>query len=453
MSNEDRDIKEQLENFNPPKTSIFIYHAVRLFVSFSIMFFFLALAQYVGYLGLNIIWGVLVAGTITFLALRAMAKWSEPTPAPAIAKATLLTGVAWPLLVFIGSYIKYNEEIKYLNYHESIIYKIGIIGLVVPIILAISGRIFTMGAGGLRTTAIGVMAAFLTDCAALLLTLGSETGGSRSCGRPYRVRDKQSLAKLNAETSWSSLHVSVALPEEPMLREALGQAWLQDARSEHASIAAFARLTQQLLAAGAPPELLTQVSQAAADEVRHAEICFSLARHYLGRAVGASKFPEALDVRAAACKPDALLTQLAVEALLDGCLNEGWAAAEASRAASGAADPAIRSLLQAIAIDEDRHAELGWTILEWTLQVDTEQVAPSLVSAMAACPKTVPFVDLTVLPSAEHHLYGRLGAGEREATYVQTRVRVQARLRGLLSAALKRSPVSTGLTYLSLTTP
>ena len=56
------------------------------------------------------------------------------------------------------------------------------------------------------------------------------------------------------------------LDEETRL--ALGAWWAEIAALEHASVASFARFTLQLLSLGAPPELLADVGQASADEIR-----------------------------------------------------------------------------------------------------------------------------------------------------------------------------------------
>ena len=58
-----------------------------------------------------------------------------------------------------------------------------------------------------------------------------------------------------------------SLPAETRAR--LGVAWLEIARMEHASIAAFARFALQLLAVGAPPDLILAGQRAMADETNH----------------------------------------------------------------------------------------------------------------------------------------------------------------------------------------
>ena len=89
--------------------------------------------------------------------------------------------------------------------------------------------------------------------------------------------------------------------------------WMRAARTEYASVAAFARLATELMALGAP-------------------------------------------------RPDLTLRELAIEALLEGCIGEGVAAAEAARAIEGASER-VRPVLETIARDELRHATLSWGVL------------------------------------------------------------------------------------------
>jgi hypothetical protein len=132
---------------------------------------------------------------------------------------------------------------------------------------------------------------------------------------------------------------------------------------EHASIASFGQLALQLLSLGAPAELVEQAHVAALDEIEHARICFALASAYGGQRYG----PGALDAAAEA-------SALELEALVcanveEGCVGETLAALEAAEAARRAQDPVVRAALEAIAFDEEQHAQLGWSIWGWALGV------------------------------------------------------------------------------------
>lgn len=166
---------------------------------------------------------------------------------------------------------------------------------------------------------------------------------------------------------------------DPVTRAALAEAWLDDALAEHASVAAFTRVSMQLLAVGAPPELLDGAHRAAMDEVRHARQCFTLASMYGARweAPGALA-PDAL--RAAICERPAI----AREALLEGCLGEGVAAAVARASSETAEDPVVKGVLTAVADDETHHCELAWKILAWCLETGGAATADAVAEALKA---------------------------------------------------------------------
>jgi hypothetical protein len=147
---------------------------------------------------------------------------------------------------------------------------------------------------------------------------------------------------------------------------------------EHASIAAFARFALELLSLGAPPDLLMQAHQALADETAHARDAFALASAYAGRPVG----PGSLDVGGAlaARTPLAIVTT----AILEGCIGETVAAVEATEALAHATDPAVRTALERIAVDETRHAELAWRFVQWVLRAGDADLREHLSTHLVA---------------------------------------------------------------------
>ena len=66
------------------------------------------------------------------------------------------------------------------------------------------------------------------------------------------------------------------------------------------------------------------------------------------------------------------LTRLAIESWVDGCLGEGFAAQRAMVAGQQAQQKEVRSTQHSIAVDEQKHAELGWKIVAWVLSQDTD---------------------------------------------------------------------------------
>ena len=161
----------------------------------------------------------------------------------------------------------------------------------------------------------------------------------------------------------------VACDEDRAVRDHFAAA----AQLEASSVWTFLRLAAELAAVGAPDALIAAALDAADDEVRHAELC---ARAAGGLALAALP-PGTARPRFTHRSPLALAT-LAREAWLEGCLNEGAAAAEASNASSEATIPTTRAMLAAIATDEARHAELAWDVLAWVL-AQAPELATTLV--------------------------------------------------------------------------
>ncbi|WP_433926309.1 ferritin-like domain-containing protein [Sorangium cellulosum] len=193
-------------------------------------------------------------------------------------------------------------------------------------------------------------------------------------GRPFLVEGVARTAEPAARDDWRA-----AAPGAPPRREALSpeqQAalaahWTRSALLEHASIAAFARFSLQLLSLGAPPELVHAAQAAMGDEAEHARMCFELASAFAGRGVGPG--PLAID---GALGGDGA-REILVTTFREGCVGETVAAIEAAEAALHATDPAIRRALEKIAEDETRHAELAFRFTAWALERD-----PSLASAV-----------------------------------------------------------------------
>jgi len=150
----------------------------------------------------------------------------------------------------------------------------------------------------------------------------------------------------------------------PALRHAVVEHWTRAAQMEHASVAAFSRFSLQLLAVGAPPSLLEDAHRAALDEIKHAELCFSLATLYAGQSVGPGPLP--VDARALTSWS---LLEAAVGTVEEGCVGETIAALEAQVAADLAQDEAVRAVQRRVYEDESRHAELAWRFVRWAAQV------------------------------------------------------------------------------------
>lgn len=187
--------------------------------------------------------------------------------------------------------------------------------------------------------------------------------GSCAIGRPLVHDGQQLTAQVGAPGLWSR----GARPDKRVLRgpqrRALAAYWTDAALIEHASVASFARLSMDLMAHCAPPELLLRCQVAAADEVRHARAAFALASVYGGQSVGPG--PLQAPPRAAPS-----LRELAVDVATHGAVGETLAALLAAEQLRVARDAAVCAHLREVVRDEAEHAELAWAILRWALHRD-----------------------------------------------------------------------------------
>ncbi len=256
-------------------------------------------------------------------------------------------------------------------------------------------------------------------------------------GRPLRAEGQAITAPARTRADWAAGAEPLVAEVDAGTRRALARAWLADAASEHASVAAFARLALDLLAVGAPADLVAQAHAAAMEEVGHARQCFALASAYAGAPLG----PGALAVPPATAKtPAEALRALALESFMEGCLGEGTAAACARRARMGARDAAARATLGQIAREEARHEALGWAVVAWCVGEGGAEVEGALREALAQVEGRGAGGDAerAVEESGEGALagvlaaHGRLSPAEARRARAVVERRAARRLRGML---------------------
>lgn len=206
-------------------------------------------------------------------------------------------------------------------------------------------------------------------------------------GRPFLIDGRPRAAAARTAASRTAAPDAAAWAEAGVApriaglsaaeREALAAAWARDGLLEHASVASFARFSLDLLAAGAPADLVEAAHLAALDEVRHARLCLALAGAYRGAAVEPGPFPCGDVVRVA---PD--LAALAAATAREGCVGETVAAILAAEQLAAATDPAVREALAVIARDEARHAELAFRVVAWALREGGAPVRAAVAAAL-----------------------------------------------------------------------
>lgn len=242
-----------------------------------------------------------------------------------------------------------------------------------------------------------------SDCAAgggcmaeqfdLSLSLGAWHCVEQACpviGRPFLCDGQARLAAAKQRTDWcAALPAADALDvvADETLRAAVADGWLQQALMEHASVAAFARFSLQLLSLGAPAELVSAAAQAQADEIAHAQDCFALARRSGAGDVGPGPLP------LAGALDETELSSIVLGTILEGCVGETVAALEAAEACAQCADPTARAVLERIARDETRHAQLAWRVVAWALETGPASLRGEVGEAFAR--------ELATAPSAQ----------------------------------------------------
>jgi len=177
-----------------------------------------------------------------------------------------------------------------------------------------------------------------------------EPGGECTLGRLYREHGHALTASVPANDPWG-----------------------QVAAGEHASIAAFAKLQLQLMAHGAPMDLVERVAEALRDEVRHTQVALGFSGL---DALGPLPLRQAVD-------PSISLAELTADAVREGCVGETLSALLTRAAAEHAPTPAERDALHSIADDEDRHAALSWALVAWAVEAGGPEVEDAVRAAFA----------------------------------------------------------------------
>lgn len=231
-------------------------------------------------------------------------------------------------------------------------------------------------------------------------------------GRPLRAEGVPVLAPPELRVDWSTPRPITPHDLDATTRQRLASHWLGEAAAEHASVAAFARFSLQLLALAAPPELVSAAHIAALDEVRHAQQCYALAARYSGeqRGPGALLLPGGPLL----CDP----ATVALETLRDGCLGESLAARAVAQAAAAAGDPEVARVLREIAADEENHAALAWQTVAWLLRRHPQPVRRALAAFLASVSRAA---DRGVPGDAhDDHMHGVLTPDQHLAVRQQT---------------------------------
>lgn len=133
--------------------------------------------------------------------------------------------------------------------------------------------------------------------------------------------------------------------------------WRAQALLEHASVASFARASLELLAVGAPLDLVRRTHEAALDEIEHTKQCLAVARALDGKDIDIGP----LEPLAPRPGDRALVAE---RALHEAAIPERASADDARRRAALVGGD-LRAMLLQQAEDEERHAQLALDVVAW----------------------------------------------------------------------------------------
>jgi hypothetical protein len=160
------------------------------------------------------------------------------------------------------------------------------------------------------------------------------------------------------EIAWAELDAS-ALGDAG--RRTVGATWRERMKQEHLAVGAFALLAQELAEEGADPIVLSLVTRASADEVRHAEVCKSFAIALLGEASVEPRLrglPRVPGHETASSRARVLFHLVEM-----CCLSETLTGVYLTEMLARTTDPVARAAVESLLEDEIDHGRVGWAYL------------------------------------------------------------------------------------------
>ncbi len=192
------------------------------------------------------------------------------------------------------------------------------------------------------------------------------------CGRTLRDGERVVVTPGAARSGW--VRAAPAQSRTPDARRAARFEAM--AAAEHASIASFARTSLDLLALGAPADLIADTHRAALDEIEHARVAYELA----SEAAGASRGPAALELPP---HPPATFASFTRSTFVDACVGESIGASDLRELAAREPDERVARMLERITDDEERHVELAFRTLAWAVSAGGAEARTALARAMS----------------------------------------------------------------------
>jgi hypothetical protein len=203
-------------------------------------------------------------------------------------------------------------------------------------------------------------------------------------GRPMRYENELVLAPEIARTGWGDIDVAAAAREVAATPERIAH-WKHVALLEHGSVAAFANVSLELMALGAPASMVEAAHVAALDEIRHARIFWSLVKELSDEDVG----PGPMTIPHQPIDAERILVSTVVE----GCVGETLGALVFFEVAERVGGE-LGKLYRAIAEEEATHAELAFRIVRFLVGSDPRLAERARDAARRASRQGSPMLDL-----------------------------------------------------------
>ena len=179
-------------------------------------------------------------------------------------------------------------------------------------------------------------------------------------GTPLEAEHQRLMRRRSVPIPWDQSTAAALTPPE---RARLAATWTRRAAAEYLAVTTFAVLAIDLVAAGAPADVLSLCMRAGIDEVRHAELAIRMIEIYGGQRVvppaGMSSLPD--DPKRAR------LHQAVANTILVSCVSETYATTVLTATRDVTTDPTTHGVLTSIYSDEVMHARLGWSYLRYAI--------------------------------------------------------------------------------------
>lgn len=165
-------------------------------------------------------------------------------------------------------------------------------------------------------------------------------------------------------------------------RARLAETWRRRSAAEYLAVSTFSILAIDLVAAGAPADVLSHCVRAQLDEIRHAELAIRMVEIYGGKRIepvaGMSRLPDSPETPK--------LHQAVANTLLVSCVSETYATTVLLATRDQTTDPVAHAVLTSIYSDEVMHARLGWSYLRFGIEKGGQGV---IDAAAAMVPRAV----------------------------------------------------------------